>query len=72
MKAFKYKAFQILEPSFSSHFHRIIHEQNIYNSMIFILKTKKSVCQCVSPIYYQKMNIFIQATCQINFHSNCS
>ena len=50
MNAFKYKVFQILERSFLGNFHRIIQRQNIYNSIILIIKTKKLVCQCVSPI----------------------
>jgi len=54
MNTFKYKVFQILERSFLGNFHQIIQSQNIYNFIILIVKTKKSVCQCVSPIYLLK------------------
>jgi hypothetical protein len=57
MKAFKYNTFQILEPSFLGNFHRILHELNIYNFMIFIVKTKKSVCQCVSPTFIKNAQL---------------
>jgi len=47
--SFKYKVLQILDESFSGDFYKFGCWQNIYKFMIFIVKTKILVCQCVSP-----------------------
>jgi len=66
MIPFKYKALQIWDESFLIYFDRLSRLPNFNNLMIFIMKTKNGVCQCVSPMGVSGAVFLYYSTLAIN------